>query len=212
MGNDIKLNNLKNFTFHNFNSFLFLNLIPLLFIFLITPVISGPRRPYTITYENRRYFETFGIELLILILGISFGIILSGILVKIIPSKSKLNHLWNNSFYYYLLILFPAAIFLIVGKSGYSLVYEDDVNLLIVIFIIFSIFYYILIIIMREYISYKYQRDNNIVSYWAVSIQIVYKKIPSIINLFLFLSFTLNLPFNTVKFMSSVMGLEQYFR
>lgn len=210
MGINSKFGDILSFIFYNFYSFMFFNLIPYLFIFTFTPFIFGDVT-FSVKYSIIRYFETFGRELSILLLGISLGIILSGLIMKVIPSKSTLNQLWMNSFLHKLLILFPAVVFLVVGKFGYSLVYDDELSIFIVIFIIFSLINYVSITILREFNkNSKITDDYNIGSYWVNSTYIVYRKIPSIMNLFLFLLITLDLHFNTKKFMSNVIGLQHF--
>lgn len=205
MGSNFHLSNLKDFIFYNAYSFMFFNLIPIIIIYLFTPFISGGF-PFSLEYDFNIFSYSFGLEILILILGISIGIIIGGVLLNSISAKSSLNHIWDNSFLYRLLLLLPAFIFYFIGKAGYSLVYIDEHNIFIISFVVFTIFYSLMMIIMRESRKLTFDRNNHsILSYWANSIQLAYKKIPSIIVLFVFLSITLELRNNIRIFLIDIL-------
>lgn len=175
-------------------SFLFLNGIAAFITYVIYPNLASKHGiPIEICYNCGLwdYFNNFGLEFTLLLVGSISGFFLSQIIIRILE-KEELDFLikfFSHPLPYIAMMFLPLLIYFTQLDKGNSLIFDGNVNRLIpFILIIISNFSFLMLI--HEKGKYIQNSDDY------QPLLIIARKAPHMINFWIIISLFLNLPFS----------------
>lgn len=179
-------------------SFLFLNAIAALFVYLVFPMLSNKHNvPIEVCFScgGHQYFINIGYEFILLIVGSALGLLASIGLIKLIETFEIefIFKFFSNPLVHIILMFNPVYVFFNQLDKGNILIYDGTIDKTLERFypyLIFIIFNYSFLLLLHERGKYsKHPREFQ-------PLLLLSRKAPHFINYMILSAVLLNLPFS----------------